>query len=133
MRIDLSRLPIMTPVRECSHKCTRNQKLQKEFNKYQTCLFNPVYALSRSLECSKTSHYVVSAALYVKAVHMQKHRTCETPGCVRNTLCNFPAVIIVYVPKRSVYVPTRSAVVFETICFYFIRSYTFRANPPQFD
>ena len=53
-------------------------------------------------------------------------------------VCEKPFVIVacellVYVPTRSVYVPTRCAVVFETICFYFIRSYTFRANPPQFD
>ena len=42
MRIDPSRLPSMTPARESSNECTRDQNMRKEFKKHRKCLFSSI-------------------------------------------------------------------------------------------
>ena len=42
MRIDPSRLPSMTPARESSNECTRDQNMRKEFELLRKCLFSSI-------------------------------------------------------------------------------------------
>ena len=88
-------------------------------------------ALSGSYPCSPHRGHCIPFWAVVSALPAASTFALAPWVLGKQTVCCFHYQFH-YVPTRSAYVPTRSAVAFDMICGYSIRSYTFWATLTQF-